>query len=52
VLVVGVARDVRDGADGEAALEHLAHLWDPDGGGCVIAILPGFLSGRRFVRAA
>jgi nitroimidazol reductase NimA-like FMN-containing flavoprotein (pyridoxamine 5'-phosphate oxidase superfamily) len=52
VLVVGVARDVREGAEGESGLEHAAHLWDPDGGGCVITILPGFLSGRRFVRAA
>jgi nitroimidazol reductase NimA-like FMN-containing flavoprotein (pyridoxamine 5'-phosphate oxidase superfamily) len=52
VLVVGVARDVRDGADVDAVLKHAAHLWDPEIGGCVIAILPGFLSGRRFTRAA
>jgi hypothetical protein len=47
-----VARDVRDGADVDSVLKHAAHLWDPEIGGCVIAILPGFLSGRRFTRAA
>lgn len=52
VLVVGVARDVRDGTDVESSLEQAAHLWDPDGGGRVIAILPAFLSGRRFKHAA
>ena len=52
VLVVGVARDVRDGTDLESSLEQSARLWEPESGGRVVAILPAFLSGRRFTRPA
>ena len=48
VLVVGVARDVKDTVDVASALEETPHLWDSGPGGRVIAILPAFLSGRRF----
>ena len=51
VLVVGVARDVRDTVDVASALEDTPHLWDPGPGGRVIAILPAFVSGRRFLHA-
>ncbi|HXQ91138.1 MAG TPA: pyridoxamine 5'-phosphate oxidase family protein [Acidimicrobiales bacterium] len=50
VLVVGVARDVRDVDAVASALERAPDLWEPGPGAHVIAILPGMVSGRRFSR--
>jgi nitroimidazol reductase NimA-like FMN-containing flavoprotein (pyridoxamine 5'-phosphate oxidase superfamily) len=53
VLVVGIAREVTaDAADVGAALERTSHLWESDTAGRIIAIVPGLVSGRRFLRAA
>jgi uncharacterized protein len=52
VLVVGIARELHDTAAVTTALHQAPSLWDPGAGGHVISILPAFLSGRRFVRAA
>jgi uncharacterized protein len=52
VLVVGIARELHDVVAVASALEQAPSLWDPGAGAHVISILPAFLSGRRFVRAA
>jgi nitroimidazol reductase NimA-like FMN-containing flavoprotein (pyridoxamine 5'-phosphate oxidase superfamily) len=52
VLVVGVARELNDDVAVASALERAPSLWDPGAGAHVISILPGLLSGRRFVRVA
>jgi hypothetical protein len=52
VLVVGVARELRDDVAIALALDQAPNLWDPGPGAHVISILPAFLSGRRFRRAA
>ncbi len=52
VLVVGVARQVRDSAAISSALDQAPNLWDAGEGAPVISILPAFVSGRRFVHAA
>ena len=52
VLVVGVAREIRDDVAIALALDQAPSLWDAGVGAHVISILPAFVSGRRFVRAA
>ena len=52
VLVVGVARELRDNVAIALALDQAPNLWDPGAGSHVISIMPAFLSGRRFVSAA
>ncbi|HEY5023999.1 MAG TPA: pyridoxamine 5'-phosphate oxidase family protein [Acidimicrobiales bacterium] len=52
VLVVGVARELRDTMAIASALDRAPFLWDPGAGAHVISILPGFVSGRRFRAAA
>jgi nitroimidazol reductase NimA-like FMN-containing flavoprotein (pyridoxamine 5'-phosphate oxidase superfamily) len=52
VLVVGVARELHDDVAIALALDQAPNLWDPGAGAHVISILPAFLSGRRFRRAA
>jgi uncharacterized protein len=52
VLVVGVAREIRDNVAIALALDQAPNLWDAGVGAHVISILPAFLSGRRFARAA
>ncbi len=52
VLVVGVARVIRDDAAISDALDQAPNLWDGGVGAHVISILPAFVSGRRFVPAA
>ena len=52
VLVVGVAREIRDNVAMGLALDQAPNLWDSGDGAHVISILPAFVSGRRFVRAA
>jgi uncharacterized protein len=52
VLVVGVAREIMDGDAVCSTLDGAHDLWDPGNGSRVLAILPSFLSGRRFVTAA
>lgn len=52
VLVVGVAREMTDGVALPAALGRAPDLWDAGLDAHCISILPGFVSGRRFIRAA
>ncbi len=52
VLVVGVAREVTDGAASPPRCERAPDLWDGGLDARCISILPGFVSGRRFLRAA
>jgi len=52
VLVVGVARHVRDAEARSGALHRAPDLWASGPGAHVIAILPGLVSGRRFSRTA
>jgi uncharacterized protein len=49
---VGVAREIRDNVALALALDQAPNLWDAGVGAHVISILPAFVSGRRFVRAA
>jgi uncharacterized protein len=52
VVVVGIAREMHDPVAIESALQRAPNLWDPGADAHLISILPAFLSGRRFVRAA
>ncbi|MGD0379024.1 MAG: pyridoxamine 5'-phosphate oxidase family protein [Acidimicrobiales bacterium] len=52
VLVVGVAREVTDTEALAAAWHRAPDLWDAGVDAPCISILPGFVSGRRFHRAA
>jgi nitroimidazol reductase NimA-like FMN-containing flavoprotein (pyridoxamine 5'-phosphate oxidase superfamily) len=52
VLVVGVARELRDDVAIALALDQVPNLWEPGVGAHVISILPAIVSGRRFGRAA
>ena len=52
VVVVGIAREMYDPVAIAAALHRAPNLWDPGADAHLISILPAFLSGRRFVRAA
>jgi nitroimidazol reductase NimA-like FMN-containing flavoprotein (pyridoxamine 5'-phosphate oxidase superfamily) len=52
VLVVGVAREVRDSGAVASALGQVPDLWGPGVDAHVMSILPSFVSGRRFWRAA
>ena len=52
VLVVGVARDMTDGVPLAAAVQEAPDLWDAGADARCISILPGFVSGRRFLRVA
>jgi nitroimidazol reductase NimA-like FMN-containing flavoprotein (pyridoxamine 5'-phosphate oxidase superfamily) len=48
VLVVGVARELRDDTAIALALDQVPNLWEPDVAAHVISILPAIVSGRRF----
>ncbi len=52
VLVVGVARELRDDTAIALALDPVPNRWEPDVGAHVISILPAIVSGRRFGPAA
>jgi uncharacterized protein len=52
VVVVGVAREVKDPDPMGSALDRTPELWGSRTGSHVIAILPDLVSGRRFVTAA
>lgn len=52
VLVVGVARELRDDEAIALALDQAPNLWEPGVDAHVISILPSFVSGRRFGRVA
>jgi nitroimidazol reductase NimA-like FMN-containing flavoprotein (pyridoxamine 5'-phosphate oxidase superfamily) len=52
VLVVGVAREVTDEVALTAAVQRAPELWDAGANAHCISILPGFVSGRRFLHAA
>jgi nitroimidazol reductase NimA-like FMN-containing flavoprotein (pyridoxamine 5'-phosphate oxidase superfamily) len=52
VLVVGVAREVRDDRSVASTLDQVPNPWEPGAGTHVMSILPAFVSGRRFWRAA
>ena len=52
VLVVGVAREMRDDMAIASALDQAPNLWDAGVGSHVLSILPSFVSGRHFVHAA
>jgi nitroimidazol reductase NimA-like FMN-containing flavoprotein (pyridoxamine 5'-phosphate oxidase superfamily) len=52
VLVVGVARELRDSATVAPTLDQVANPWEAGVGAHVMSILPAFVSGRRFWRAA
>lgn len=52
VVAVGMARDVKDHDAVPPEVDGTPRLWEPSSGSHVIAILPAFLSGRRFVTAA
>ncbi|MGA2519786.1 MAG: pyridoxamine 5'-phosphate oxidase family protein [Acidimicrobiales bacterium] len=51
VLVVGVAREVKDLDRAEALLDALPRPWAPGNRDHVIAIVPEFVSGRRIMGA-
>ena len=51
VVVVGMAREVKDYDPMGSAADRAPALWGPRTGSHVIAILPGLVSGRRFVTA-
>ena len=52
VVAVGMAREVKDHDAVSSDADGAPRLWEPSSGSHVIAILPAFLSGRRFVNAA
>lgn len=52
VLVVGVARELRDDVAIALALDQVPNRWEPGVGAHVISILPAIVSGRRFGHAA
>jgi nitroimidazol reductase NimA-like FMN-containing flavoprotein (pyridoxamine 5'-phosphate oxidase superfamily) len=52
VVVVGIAREMHDPVAIASTLHRAPDLWDPGADAHLISILPAFLSGRRFVRAA
>jgi nitroimidazol reductase NimA-like FMN-containing flavoprotein (pyridoxamine 5'-phosphate oxidase superfamily) len=51
VLVVGVARELKDRAMADAVLGQLPRPWAPGEREHVIAVLPEFVSGRRIMGA-
>jgi nitroimidazol reductase NimA-like FMN-containing flavoprotein (pyridoxamine 5'-phosphate oxidase superfamily) len=51
VLVVGVAREVKEREMAGSMLEQVPHPWAPGSREHVIAVVPEFVSGRRIVGA-